>query len=144
MLIMVCYFKRICGINQAEDRVTWPDLLHRHTITFASFREWSVVSAWLRIQAQPWNPCQSRNSASASTCSHASWRCDRMSDSTAIFWQACWAEGNDRIRKQVLVTGMRFFRISWFSRAQIILKSIEIMQSFHILNKNVVKIVPWS
>ena len=28
---MVCYFKRICGINQAEDRVTWPDLLHRHT-----------------------------------------------------------------------------------------------------------------
>ena len=69
MLIMVCYFKRICGINQAEDRVKWPDLLHRHTIALASFREWSVVSAWLRIRAQPWNPCQPRNSASASTWS---------------------------------------------------------------------------
>ena len=67
---MVCYFKRICGINQAEDRVTWPDALHRHTIALASFREWSVVSAWLRIRAQPWNPCQTRNSASASTCLH--------------------------------------------------------------------------
>ena len=68
MLIMVCYFKRIWGINQAEDRVTWPDLLHRHTIALASFREWSVVSAWLRIRAQPWNPCQPRNSALAWTC----------------------------------------------------------------------------
>ena len=38
----------------------------------------------------------------------------------------------------------RFFRISGFFRAQKILKSIEIMQSFHILNKDVVKIVPWS
>ena len=69
MLIMVCYFKKICGINQAEDRVTWPDLLHRHMSALASFREWSVVSAWLRIRAQPRNPRQSRNSASASTCS---------------------------------------------------------------------------
>ena len=68
MLIMVCYFKRIGGINQAEDRVTWPDLLHPHTIALASLREWSVVSAWLRIRAQPWNPCQPHNSASASTC----------------------------------------------------------------------------
>ena len=66
MLIMVCYFKRICGINQAEDRVTWPDLLHWHTIPLASFREWLVVSAWLRIRAQPWNPRQARNSVSAS------------------------------------------------------------------------------
>ena len=66
---MVCYFKRICGINQAEDRVTWPDLLHRHTIALASFREWSVVSARLRIRAQPRNPCRARNSASAWTCS---------------------------------------------------------------------------
>ena len=65
---MVCYFKRICGINQAEDRVTWPDLLHRHTIALASFREWSVVSARLRIRAQPRNPCRARNSASAWTC----------------------------------------------------------------------------
>ena len=64
---MVCYFKRICGINQAEDRVTWPDLLHRHTIALASFREWSVVSARLRIRAQPRNPCRARNSASAWT-----------------------------------------------------------------------------
>ena len=69
MLIMVCYFKKICGINQAEDLVTWPDLLHRHTSALASFREWSVVSAWLRIQAQPRNPCQPHNSASASTWS---------------------------------------------------------------------------
>ena len=68
VLIMVCYFKNICGINQAEDRVTWPYLLHRHTSALASFREWSVVAAWLRIRAQPRNPCQSRNSASASTC----------------------------------------------------------------------------
>ena len=67
MLIMVCYFKKICGINQAEDLVTWPDLLHRHTSALASFREWSVLSAWLRIQAQPRNPCQPRNLASAST-----------------------------------------------------------------------------
>ena len=88
---MVCYFKRICGINpvsparcrfqhsarrrlaeklginQAENGVMWPDLLHRHTIALASFREWSVVSAWLRIGAQPWNLCQPRNSASALT-----------------------------------------------------------------------------
>ena len=64
MLIMVCYFKKICGINQAEDRVTWPDLLHRYTSQLASFREWSVVSARLRIRAQPQNPCQPRNSAS--------------------------------------------------------------------------------
>ena len=42
MLIMVCYFKKICGINQAEDRVTWPDLLHRRMSALASFREWSV------------------------------------------------------------------------------------------------------
>ena len=34
----------------------------------ASFREWSVVSAWLRIRAQPWNPCHPSNSVSASTC----------------------------------------------------------------------------
>ena len=64
---MVCYFKRICGINQAEDRVTWPDLLPRHTIALASFREWSVVSARLWIRAQPRNPCRARNSASAWT-----------------------------------------------------------------------------
>ena len=69
MLIIVCYFKKICGINQAEDRVTWLDLLHQHTIALVSFREWSVVSAWLRIRAQPRNPCQPRNSPSASTCS---------------------------------------------------------------------------
>ena len=37
-----------------------------------------------------------------------------------------------------------FFLISWFFRAPKILKSIQIMQSFHILNKNVVKIAPWS
>ena len=37
-----------------------------------------------------------------------------------------------------------FFLISGFFRAQKILKSIQIMQSFHILNKNIVKIVPWS
>ena len=65
---MVCYFKRICGINQAEDRVTWPDLLHRHTIALVSFRERSVISARLRIRAQPRNPCRARNSASAWTC----------------------------------------------------------------------------
>ena len=78
---MVCYFKRICGINQAEDRVTWPDFLHRHTIALASFREWSVVSARLRIRAQPRNPCRARNSASAWTWSrrtnelHLVWMC---------------------------------------------------------------------
>ena len=59
MLIVVCYFKKICGINQAEDRVTWPDLLLRHTSALASFRKWLVVSAWLRIRAQPWNRCHS-------------------------------------------------------------------------------------
>ena len=37
-----------------------------------------------------------------------------------------------------------FFRIYGFFRAQKILKSIQIIQSFHILNKNVVKIVPCS
>ena len=68
MLIIVCYFKKLCGINQAENQATWPDLLHRHTIALASFQEWSVVSAWHRIRAQPRNPCQPRNSASASTC----------------------------------------------------------------------------
>ena len=36
-----------------------------------------------------------------------------------------------------------FFRISRFFRAKKILKSIQIMQSFHILNKNIAKIVPW-
>ena len=46
---MVCYLKKICGINQAEDRVTWPDLLHRHANALASFREWLVLSAWLRF-----------------------------------------------------------------------------------------------
>ena len=70
MLIMVCYFKKIFGINQAEDRVMRPDLLHQHISALASLREWSVVSAWLRIWAQPRNPCQSHNSASAST-----WKC---------------------------------------------------------------------
>ena len=60
--------QKICGINQAEDRVTWPDLLHQHMSVLASFREWLVVSAWLGIRAQPRNPCQPRNSASASTC----------------------------------------------------------------------------
>ena len=65
------YFSLLCYLelrsNQAEDRVTWPDLLHRHTSALASFREWSVVSVWLRIRAQLRNPCQPRNSASAST-----------------------------------------------------------------------------
>ena len=42
-----------------------------------------------------------------------------------------------RIKKQA-------WDFSGFFRAQKILKSIEIMQSFHISNKNVVKIVPWS
>ena len=64
-----CGWDLLLTLNQAEDRVTWPDLPHQHTIALASFREWSVVSAWLRIRAQPWNPCQPRNSASASTCS---------------------------------------------------------------------------
>ena len=41
--------KKICGIKQAEDRVTWPNVLHRHTSMLASFREWSVVSAWLPV-----------------------------------------------------------------------------------------------
>ena len=75
---MVCYFKRICGINQAEDRVTWPDLLHRHTIALASFREWSVVSARLRIRVQPRNPCRARNSASAWTCLLGCFRARRL------------------------------------------------------------------
>ena len=44
MLIMVCYFKRICEINPAEDRVTWPNLLHRHPSTLVSFQEWLVAS----------------------------------------------------------------------------------------------------
>ena len=60
-------FKKICGIYQAEDRVMWPDLLHCHTSALASFREWSFVSVWLRIRAQPRNPCQPRNSALALT-----------------------------------------------------------------------------
>ena len=46
MLIMVCYLKKICGINQGEDQVTWLDLLHQHTSMLVSFREWWVVSAW--------------------------------------------------------------------------------------------------
>ena len=44
MLIMVCYFKRICEINPAKDRVTWPNLLHRHPSTLVSFQEWLVAS----------------------------------------------------------------------------------------------------
>ena len=52
MLILVCCFKKkICGINQVEDM--WPDLLHRHTSTRASFGEWSVVSTWIWIWASP-------------------------------------------------------------------------------------------
>ena len=50
-------WKKLCGINQAEDRVTWPDLLHWHTSKLTSLREWLVVSAWLWIQAQVQNPC---------------------------------------------------------------------------------------
>ena len=51
--------------------------------------------------------------------SHASWRCDRMSDSTAIFRQACLAEVTDRIRNQVLVkrltaTSSKITKISWW------------------------------
>ena len=45
----------------------WPDLLHRHTSRFASFREWSVVSAWLWFRTQLRNPCQPCSSALAST-----------------------------------------------------------------------------
>ena len=45
----------------------WLDLLHWRTSALASFREWSVVSVWLWIWAQPRNPCQPRNYASAST-----------------------------------------------------------------------------
>ena len=37
-LVVVCYLKEICGISQAEDWVTWPDLLHRHRSTLTSFR----------------------------------------------------------------------------------------------------------
>ena len=51
--------------------------------------------------------------------SHASWRCDRMSDSTAIFRQAGLAEVTDRIRNQVLVnrltaTSSKITKISWW------------------------------
>ena len=61
--VCISDLKKICGINQAENRVMCPDLLHWQTSTLASFREWSVVSAWLQIRAQPRNPCQPRNSA---------------------------------------------------------------------------------
>ena len=87
MLIMVCYFKKICGINQAEDWVTWPDHICRHTSALASFREWSVVSAWLRIRAQPRNPCQPCNSASASTWKWWIWACDVTPTSRIISTQ---------------------------------------------------------
>ena len=51
--------------------------------------------------------------------SHVSWRCDRMSDSTAIFRQACLAEVSDRIRNQVLVNRLtanssKITKISWW------------------------------
>ena len=51
--------------------------------------------------------------------SHASWPCDRMSDSTAIFRQACLAEVTDGIRIQVLVkrltaTSSKITKISWW------------------------------
>ena len=47
------------------------------------------------------------------------WRCDRMSDSTAIFRQAGLAEVTDRIRNQVLVnrltaTSSKITKISWW------------------------------
>ena len=57
MLIMVRYFKKYVELTQAEDRVTWPDLLHQRTSTLASFQEWSFISVWLRIRAQVRNPC---------------------------------------------------------------------------------------
>ena len=59
MLITVHYFSKtkICGINQAEDWVTWPNLLHRHTSKFVSFWEWSVASMRPRIWGQPRNLC---------------------------------------------------------------------------------------
>ena len=73
MLIMVCYFKRICVINQAED----PSHVTRSSSpAHDRAREFPGMigfSAWLRIRAQPWNPCQPRNSASASTWQWQSW-----------------------------------------------------------------------
>ena len=93
---MVCYFKRICGINQAEDRVTWPDLLHRHTIALASFREWSVVSARLRIRAQPRNPCRARNSASAWTWLYDSCHNFDCENSMTDAWVVAWKNKRQR------------------------------------------------
>ena len=98
MLIMVSYLKRIFGINQAEDRVTWPDLIHRHTIALASFREWSVVSAWLRIRAQPWNPCQPRNSASASTWLCAGWTQLRRISINQVQYMVSWNLQNQTVK----------------------------------------------
>ena len=57
MLIIGRYFKKYVELTQAEDQVTWPDLLHRHKSKLASFREWLFVSVWLRIRAQVPNPC---------------------------------------------------------------------------------------
>ena len=48
MLIAVHYCIKICGINQAQNQVTWSDLLHQHMSMLTSFLEWSVASTWSR------------------------------------------------------------------------------------------------
>ena len=45
-------------LTQADDRGMWPNLFHWHTSTLASFREWSIASAWLWIQSWVQNPVQ--------------------------------------------------------------------------------------
>ena len=42
-----------CGINQAEDQVMWPDVLHLHMNTLARLQEQSVASMWSQIGAGP-------------------------------------------------------------------------------------------
>ena len=74
------------------------------------------VIIWYTVKCQM---VSSRSITGISSPSHASWRCYQMSDSAAIFRQACRVEVNDRIWNQVLVnrlttTSIKITKISWW------------------------------
>ena len=75
MLFMIHYLKKICGINQAKDRVMWPDHLHRQTSTLTNFWEQSFASTSSRIQGWPRNRSWLGSSDSSSTWWHAVMSC---------------------------------------------------------------------
>ena len=75
-----------------------------HSASERRIGRWVTTPEWLKPTYAPlgWQMLQFRDPGHKNP-SHASWRCDRMSDSMAIFRQACSAEVTDRIRNQVLV-----------------------------------------